>query len=62
MTVRYLLLAVVFSAFVLTACSEPRRTPDGHLMDRPKVSAYGPDDITKHDMDASDDESVGDEE
>jgi hypothetical protein len=62
MTVRYLLLAVVFSAFVLTACSEPRRTPDGHLMDRPKVSAYGPDDITKHDMDASDDESVEDEE
>ena len=51
---KYLLLAVVFSAFVLTACSEPRRTPDGHLMDRPKVSAYGPDDVTKHDMDASD--------
>jgi hypothetical protein len=53
---KYLLLAVVFSAFVLTACSEPRRTPDGHLMDRPKVSAYGPDDVTKHNMDASDDD------
>lgn len=53
---KYLLLAVVFSAFVLTACSEPRRTPDGHLMDRPKVSAYGEDDVTKHDMDASDDD------
>lgn len=62
MTVKYLLLAVLFAAFVLTACSEPRRTPDGHLMDGPKVSAYGPDDITKHNMDASDDDSVEDEE
>lgn len=54
MTVKYLFLAVVFSALVLTACSEPRRTPDGHLMDRPKVSAYGPDDITRHDTRAAD--------
>ena len=42
---------------VLTACQEPRRTPDGHLMDRPPVSAYGPDDVTKHDTGASDVES-----
>ena len=54
MTVKYLLLAATFSVVVLTACEEPRRTPDGHLMDRPKMSAYGPDDVTKHDMDTSD--------
>jgi hypothetical protein len=54
MTVKYLFLAAVLSALVLTACSEPRRTPDGHLMDRPKMSAYGPDDITRHNTGASD--------
>lgn len=53
MTGKYLFLAVTFSALILTACGEPRRTPDGHLMDRPKMSAYGPDDVTKHDMDAA---------
>lgn len=53
MTKKYMLVAVVLLAWVLTACNEPRRTPDGHLMDRPKVSAYGPDDVTRHDMDAS---------
>ena len=45
-------MAVVMGALV-TACSEPKRTPDGHLMDRPKMSAYGPDDVTRHDTDAS---------
>ncbi|SEG15449.1 hypothetical protein [Nitrosomonas ureae] len=54
MTTKYLLLAGLFSVSVLTACNEPKRTPDGHLMDRPKMSAYGPDDVTKHDTDASD--------
>lgn len=57
MTVKYLFLVLVSSAFILTACGEPRRTPDGHLMDRPKMSAYGPDDVTKHEMDASDADS-----
>ena len=41
MTVKYLFLVAISSALILTACGEPRRTPDGHLMDRPKVSAYG---------------------
>lgn len=47
MMVRYSLLSAII-AVLLTACGEPRRTPDGHLMDRPKMSAYGPDDITRH--------------
>ncbi len=51
---QYLLLAALFVISALTACNEPRRTPDGHLMDRPKVSAYGPDDVTRHDTGASD--------
>lgn len=47
--IKYIFLTTIIVTLVLTACSEPRRTPDGHLMDRPKVSAYGPDDITRHD-------------
>lgn len=54
MTTKYLFLAGLFLVSVLAACNEPKRTPDGHLMDRPKMSAYGPDDVTKHDTDASD--------
>lgn len=63
MTVKYSILVTVFSvlALLLTACEEPRRTPDGHLMDRPPVSAYGPDDVTKHDTRASKDEYGKDE-
>ncbi|MCB1936759.1 MAG: hypothetical protein KDF59_12540 [Nitrosomonas sp.] len=49
MGMRFLLLTSII-ALLLTACGEPRRTPDGHLMDRPKVSAYGSDDVTRHDM------------
>lgn len=52
MIVRYLLLTATI-ALLFTACGEPRRTPDGHLMDRPKMSAYGPDDITRHNTDES---------
>lgn len=53
--IKYIFLVAI--AVLLTACSEPKRTPDGHLMDRPKVSAYGPDDITRHDMsDVAEDE------
>ncbi|PTN11917.1 hypothetical protein [Nitrosomonas aestuarii] len=37
---KYSLLVVFFAVFVLSACSEPRRTPDGHLMDKPTPSAY----------------------
>ncbi len=54
MTTKYILLIALFSAWVLTACNEPKRTPDGHLMDRPKMSAYGPDDVTRHDTGATD--------
>ncbi len=54
MAIKYLLLVAILAALGLTACNEPKRTPDGHLMDRPKVSAYGPDDVTRHDTGASD--------
>jgi len=54
MTIKYLRLVAILAPLVLTACNEPKRTPDGHLMDRPKVSAYGPDDVTRHDTGASD--------
>ena len=54
MAMEYIILTVLIAAWVLTGCNEPRRTPDGHLMDRPKVSAYGPDDVTRHDTGASD--------
>lgn len=64
MTEKYLYLVAAISVLVLTACEEPRRTPDGHLMDRPKMSAYGPDDVTKHNTGVSDADSklVEDEE
>ncbi|SFK18203.1 hypothetical protein SAMN05216302_1001264 [Nitrosomonas aestuarii] len=51
MMAKYVFLTAIVSVLVLTACGEPRRTPDGHLMDRPKMSAYGPDDITRHETD-----------
>jgi len=54
MTIKYLRLVAILAPLALTACNEPKRTPDGHLMDRPKVSAYGPDDVTRHDTGASD--------
>ncbi|MGZ0018922.1 MAG: hypothetical protein A4S08_08160 [Proteobacteria bacterium SG_bin4] len=54
MAKRFIFVAVLISIGLFTACNEPRRTPDGHLMDRPKMSAYGPDDITRHDTKASD--------
>ena len=57
MTTKYFFLAGLFSVSVLVGCNEPKRTPDGHLMDRPKMSAYGPDDVTRHDTGA-DGESV----
>lgn len=56
-TKRYLLLVVLIASWALTACNEPKRTPDGHLMDRPKVSAYGADDVTRHDTGATDADS-----
>ena len=59
MALKHSILIWIFSALVLvlTACKEPRWTPDGHLMDRPPVSAYGPDYVTKHDTGASNVES-----
>ena len=54
MTVKCAFLVTLFSVWALAACNEPKRTPDGHLMDRPKMSAYGPDDITRHDTGATD--------
>lgn len=37
---KYSLLVLVIAVFALSACGEPRRTPDGHLMDKPTPSAY----------------------
>lgn len=37
---KYASLALVLATLTLNACGEPRRTPDGHLMDRPTPSAY----------------------
>jgi hypothetical protein len=53
---KYLLLAAAVATLALTACSEPRRTPDGHLMDNPTPSAYAPSDFEGYD-----DEKHGDE-
>jgi hypothetical protein len=59
MAIKYLFF--ITAIFALIACSEPRRTPDGHLMDRPTPAAYG-DNVTTHNMDALDEaESVEDE-
>ncbi len=60
MTMKYLFLVAVSSALILTACGEPRRTPDGHLMDRPKVSAYGEDEATEQDASDADDSGSAD--
>ena len=48
MAMKYLFL--ITAVFVFTACNEPKRTPDGHLMDRPPVAAYG-DNVTTHNVD-----------
>jgi len=37
---KYSLFVLVIAVFALSACGEPRRTPDGHLMDKPTPSAY----------------------
>ena len=59
MAMKYLFL--ITTVFALIACNEPKRTPDGHLMDRPPLAAYG-DNVTTHDTDALDEaESVEDE-
>ena len=42
---KYLVLVAVVAVFALSACSEPRRTPDGHIMDNPVPSAYAPEDF-----------------
>lgn len=51
MLAKCLFITVSILALVLTACGEPRRTPDGHLMDRPKMSAYGENDAEVSDTD-----------
>lgn len=53
MAMKYLFL--ITTIFALAACSEPKRTPDGHLMDRPPVSAYG-DNVTTHNVGAADED------
>jgi len=53
---KYLLLAAAVATLALTACSEPRRTPDGHLMDNPVPSAYAPSDFEDFDAEAQDNE------
>ncbi len=42
---KYLLLIAAVATLALTACSEPRRTPDGHIMDNPVPSAYSAEDF-----------------
>lgn len=37
---KYAYFVLVIVVFALSACGEPRRTPDGHLMDKPTPSAY----------------------
>ncbi|MDH5480776.1 MAG: hypothetical protein OEX11_08465 [Nitrosomonas sp.] len=49
---KYLLLAAAIATLALTACGEPRRTPDGHLMDKPVPSAYAPSDFEDFDADS----------
>jgi len=53
MAMKYLFL--ITAIFTLIACNEPKRTPDGHLMDRPPVAAYG-DNVTTHNVDAPDED------
>ncbi len=48
MKLKYLFLAAA-AATLLAACGEPRRTPDGHLMDKPPPSAYAPSDFEDFD-------------
>jgi hypothetical protein len=49
---KYSLLILFFTVFALSACGEPRRTPDGHLMDKPTPSAYDRDDFDTSTRDA----------
>jgi len=37
---KFSLFVIVIAMLALSACGEPRRTPDGHLMDKPTPSAY----------------------
>ncbi|MCP5244945.1 MAG: hypothetical protein H6937_02820 [Burkholderiales bacterium] len=60
MKISYILLATILGV-ALTACNEPKRTPDGHLMERPKMSAYGPDDVTRHNTAANADDGTVEE-
>jgi hypothetical protein len=53
---KYTYLALIFAIFILGACSEPRRTPDGHIMDNPTPSAYAPGDFNTPDEEPSDEE------
>lgn len=51
---KYSLPVLFLVIFTLSACGEPRRTPDGHLMDKPVPSAYAPGDFdtTPRDVDS----------
>lgn len=51
---KYSLLVLLFAIFALSACGEPRRTPDGHLMDRPTPSAYDAGDFDTSPRDSDD--------
>jgi hypothetical protein len=53
---KYTYLALIFVIFALSACKEPRRTPDGHLMDKPTPSAYAPKDFNTPGEQPSDEE------
>ncbi|MBX3630200.1 MAG: hypothetical protein KF908_09895 [Nitrosomonas sp.] len=49
---KYSLVLIAFAILTLSACGEPRRTPDGHLMDKPTPSAYDPGDFDTNPRDS----------
>ncbi len=69
---KYKLLITAITALAFTACSEGRKTPDGHAMDNPPPSAYAPSDyeafdqddykITSADEDATDEAEIVEED
>ena len=68
---KYKLLITAITALVFTACSEGKKTPDGHAMDNPPPSAYAPSDyeifdedeheVTSADEDAADEAEIVEE-
>lgn len=64
---KYKLLITAITALAFIACSEGKKTPDGHAMDNPPPSAYAPSDYETFDEDdyetiSADDDEVEDDE